>query len=132
MGLCEQVLLEVSPDMRVYWPKISVHSVSMEAHLVDRSKSFVKNQFHILEPINGDVISPLLIDMLFVPLLAFDVNGYRVGYGKGFYDRYLTQCRPDVLKIGFSFFDAIPAISDIDEFDVPLNHCITPTRIYEF
>jgi 5-formyltetrahydrofolate cyclo-ligase len=55
-----------------------------------------------------------------------------VGYGKGYYDRYLKRCAQDVVKIGFSYFDAIDAIEDINEFDVPLNYCITPMRVYEF
>jgi 5-formyltetrahydrofolate cyclo-ligase len=67
-----------------------------------------------------------------VPLLAFDESGYRVGYGKGFYDRFLQQCRKDVLTVGFSYFDAIDKIEDTHQFDVPLNYCITPHRIYEF
>ena len=70
--------------------------------------------------------------MVFVPMVAFDMKGYRVGYGKGFYDRYLPRCRPDVIKIGFSFFDPVDNIKDIADFDVPLNFCITPSRIYEF
>jgi 5-formyltetrahydrofolate cyclo-ligase len=69
---------------------------------------------------------------VFVPLLAFDNDGYRVGYGKGFYDKFLAKCRPDVLKVGLSYFDAIDTISDRAQFDIPLNYCITPQRIYEF
>ena len=72
------------------------------------------------------------INMIFVPLLSFDKNGYRVGYGKGFYDRYLSQCRGDCLKIGFSYFEPLDAIDDTNEFDVPLNLCVTPTTVYVF
>ena len=104
----------------------------MEAVLVEKDGLFIKNRFNILEPIGGATVQPKQLDLIFVPLLAFDVRGYRVGYGKGYYDRYLTQCRTDAIKVGFSFFDAIEYIEDIDEFDVPLNFCITPHRIYEF
>jgi 5-formyltetrahydrofolate cyclo-ligase len=55
-----------------------------------------------------------------------------VGYGKGCYDRFLALCRPDIIKIGFSYFEPINEISDTDKFDIPLNYCITPERIYEF
>ena len=96
------------------------------------NKLFIKNRFNILEPLNGDVIPPEMLDLIFVPLLAFDRKGFRVGYGRGFYDRYLPACRRDVVKVGFSFFDPVDKIDDINEFDVPLNLCITPTCIYEF
>ena len=72
-----------------------------------------------------------MIDMVFVPLLIFDKQGYRVGYGKGFYDKYLAQCRVDCLKVGFSYFEPIE-IEGTREFDVPLNLCITPNSIYVF
>lgn len=132
VGFCEHILSRKKPAIRVAWPKISLDSISMHAHLVDKNKLFVKNQFNILEPLDGDVIMPTLIDMVFVPLVIFDTRGYRVGYGKGFYDRYLAECRSDVIKVGFCFFEGEEAIDDINEFDVPLDLCITPTRIYEF
>ena len=69
---------------------------------------------------------------VFVPLLVYDERGYRAGYGKGFYDRYLQLCKDDVIKIGFSYFAPEPLISDVNEFDIPLNFVITPERIYEF
>jgi 5-formyltetrahydrofolate cyclo-ligase len=65
-------------------------------------------------------------------MLICDTKGYRVGYGKGFYDRYLAHCRKDVVKIGFSYFDPVEKITDTDQFDVPLTYCITPQHIYEF
>ena len=104
----------------------------MDAYLIEENKLFIKNKFNILEPLDGEIIQPQLLDIIFVPLIAFDNKGYRVGYGKGFYDRYLPGCRKDAVKMGFSFFDAVDKIDDINEFDVPLNLCITPTYIYEF
>ena len=70
--------------------------------------------------------------MIFVPLLAFDVAGHRTGYGKGFYDRFLAQCRPDVIKIGLSFFEAEGKISDVSTTDIVLDYCITPDKVYTF
>jgi 5-formyltetrahydrofolate cyclo-ligase len=132
VSVCEEILKQQNPVMRVAWPKIHVDMLDMEAGLVEKDGLFIKNKFNILEPISGDIVPPEQLDVIFVPLIAFDVRGYRVGYGKGYYDRYLSQCRADAVKIGFSFFDAIEYIEDIDEFDVPLNFCITPRRIYEF
>ena len=55
-----------------------------------------------------------------------------VGYGKGFYDRFLKQCKKDVVKIGLSLFEAEEEIEDVFENDIPLDYCITPNKIYEF
>ena len=75
---------------------------------------------------------PAEIDLVFVPLLAFDKKGFRVGYGKGFYDKWLAGCRPDCIKVGFSYFEPVESIDDRHEFDVPLNLCITPHNVYVF
>ena len=72
------------------------------------------------------------MDVVFVPLLAFDEKGHRVGYGKGFYDRFLSQCKPEIIKIGLSFFEAEKEISYSGKNDIMLDHCITPNEIYSF
>ncbi|AFK03303.1 5-formyltetrahydrofolate cyclo-ligase [Emticicia oligotrophica DSM 17448] len=71
------------------------------------------------------------IDLVLIPLLCFDKKGYRVGYGKGYYDRFLAECRPDVMKIGLSLFEPVEEIA-IDEFDVKMDYCITPNKIWSF
>ena len=90
------------------------------------------NQWNVPEPVDGIVVESSKIDVVFVPLLAFDKKGNRVGYGKGFYDRFLQQCKKDVVKIGLSLFDAEEEIEDVLENDIPLDYCITPNKIYEF
>lgn len=132
VSICEKIIKETHPSAQIAWPKIAVTDSGMEAHLIEKNKLFIKNRFNILEPLDGEIVSADQIDVVFVPLIAFDKNGFRVGYGRGYYDRYLPGCREDVIKIGFSFFDAVDKIDDINEFDVPLNLCITPTCVYEF
>ena len=65
-------------------------------------------------------------------LLAFDFEGNRVGYGKGFYDRYLYTLPANVMKIGISLFPPVEHIEDADEFDMPLDYCVTPKLVYDF
>jgi len=130
--ICEQLLLLENPKLRVAWPRLSEDGVTMEAVEIKKDTMWIKNRFNIYEPDGDEIIDPQLIDAVFVPLLAFDTKGYRVGYGLGYYDRYLSRCAQDVVKIGFSYFEAIDAIDDINEFDVPLDYCITPMRVYEF
>jgi 5-formyltetrahydrofolate cyclo-ligase len=68
---------------------------------------------------------------MFVPLLAFDVNGHRVGYGKGFYDQYLAKCSSKIIKIGLSLFDEPSIIDEVESTDIPLDIIITPTRFIQ-
>ncbi len=72
------------------------------------------------------------IDWVLVPLLAFDRRGHRVGYGKGFYDRFLAGCRSDARKIGLSLFAPVVAIDDIGSQDVALDAVVTPDRVWTF
>jgi 5-formyltetrahydrofolate cyclo-ligase len=121
-----------TPGLTLAYPRTIYERVSMEAIAVEEHTEYTTNQYGITEPVSGEVLSPYELDMVFVPLLAYDERGYRVGYGKGFYDRYLKLCKDDVIKIGFSYFAPEPLISDVNDFDIPLNFAITPERIYEF
>lgn len=90
------------------------------------------NSYNIPEPIDGIPMSTDLIEVVFVPLLAFDTTGNRIGYGKGFYDRFLADCPPNTIKIGLSFFEAESIIDTISEDDIALNYCVTPLTNYVF
>jgi 5-formyltetrahydrofolate cyclo-ligase len=107
-------------------------TITLTHFLLTDATKFKKNQYGISEPVDGLVVPVEKIDVVFVPLLAFDKFGNRVGYGKGFYDVFLSECRPDTLKIGLSFFEPEEAIEDVFEQDVTLDYCITPNRVYEF
>jgi 5-formyltetrahydrofolate cyclo-ligase len=91
-----------------------------------------KNEYNIPEPVDGLEVPATKIDVVFVPLLAFDKKGHRVGYGKGFYDKFLSECKPGTIKIGLSFFEPEELISDIFESDVILDYGVTPNVIYSF
>lgn len=99
--------------------------------LTDNTK-IKKNEYNIPEPLNGLEVPTSKIDVVFIPLLAFDKKGHRVGYGKGFYDRFLIECSPLTLKVGLSFFEPEEKIEDIIASDIRLNYCITPSKIYSF
>ena len=104
----------------------------MQHFLWEPQTNLVKNRYGIPEPENGTPIPPAAIDLVFVPMLAFDKTGHRVGYGKGMYDRFLSECRPDTTTIGLSLFEPVDIITDTDILDVPLNMVITPDDIYHF
>ena len=91
-----------------------------------------ENELGIAEPQSGIQINENQIEVVFIPLLCFDKSGHRVGYGGGYYDRFLKKCPKNTVKIGLSFFDPIQKISDINITDVRMNFCLTPKKIYEF
>lgn len=121
-----------NPGLRVCVPKVSKNGVSMASVIVDDETLYELSTFGISQPIAGEKISPSLIDLVLVPLLAFDKSGYRVGFGKGFYDKFLHDCRSDVIKVGLTFFEAEERIDDIREHDIPLDFCVTPKKVYSF
>jgi 5-formyltetrahydrofolate cyclo-ligase len=121
------------PDIHLVIPRSDFRNYRIENILYDHNSTIlVRNKYDIPEPVYGKVIDPYLIDLVFVPLLACDLNGNRVGYGKGFYDRFLKQCRRDVLNIGLCFFDPVNEISDVNESDQSIDACLTPGRIWRF
>ena len=119
------------PALQIAYPVTDLSNNTMHAVLINEETVYHTNAYGLTEPKDGDKIEPKNIDLIFVPLLVCDVHGHRVGYGKGFYDRYLAQCREDSVKIGFTYFAPVEKI-DNDVFDVPLNYCITPEKVYEF
>jgi 5-formyltetrahydrofolate cyclo-ligase len=90
------------------------------------------NEIGIPEPNHGKIIKTEQFDYVFVPLLAFDNSGQRVGYGKGFYDRFLKKCSAHCQFVGLSLFDESVEISDVNRNDVKLDYCITPNKIIRF
>jgi 5-formyltetrahydrofolate cyclo-ligase len=127
-------LRHMIPGLRIAYPVTDFTDCSMEACMIDEDTVYTENRYGITEPKEGTaaLIQPEEIDLVLVPMLICDNEGYRVGYGKGFYDRYLARCREDILTIGFSYFEPVEKIIDTQAFDVPLNYCITPENVYEF
>lgn len=128
-------------DKEIIISKTDFTSRLMTHFLLTDNTTIKKNQYNIPEPIDGIEVSTNKIEVVFVPLLAFDKTGHRVGYGKGFYDKFLIECKPDTsgselvkqtIKIGLSFFEAEELIEDVCVNDLKLDYCVTPIRIYEF
>ena len=90
------------------------------------------NHFGIPEPVQTKNRKQKIgnFDIILVPLLAVDERGHRVGYGGGYYDRFLAQCRPDCQKIGLSLFPPVGRIDGVEPTDVPLDGWISPEGIF--
>lgn len=119
-------------DKEIVISKCDFATREMTHFLLTDNTRLQKNKYNVPEPIDGLEVPASKIDVVFVPLLAFDKKGNRVGYGKGFYDKFLSQCKPESIKIGLSFFESEELISDVFESDVLLDYCVCPNRVYEF
>ena len=119
-------------DKNVVLSKANFEEGSLTNYLLTDSTVIKVNQWGIPEPVDGIEIPPSKVDVVLIPLLIFDEEGNRIGYGKGFYDRFLTQCKPEVVKVGLSFFSAEEALFETEPHDVPLDYCVTPEKIYSF
>lgn len=119
-------------DKNIIISKSDFKTFKMTNYLLLDNTVIKKNAWNIPEPVDGIVIDSQNIDVVFVPLLAFDQQGHRVGYGKGFYDTFLSECRPETIKIGLSLFDPEDKIDDVFENDVALDYCVTPEKTYNF
>ena len=119
-------------DKHIVISKSNFEDYSMSHFLLTDSTTIKKNNYNIPEPIDGIEIQSSQLEVVFIPLLVFDKTGNRIGYGKGFYDRFLEQCKPETIKIGLSFFEPEEEISDFSNNDVKLNYCVTPHKSYRF
>ena len=119
-------------DVDVVVPIMHATEINLTSCLLPRDTQLSENKWNVPEPVNCTAVENDIIDVVVLPLLAFDINGYRVGYGKGYYDEFLGRLSKDVLKIGLSFFPPIDKISDVYPWDIPLDMCITPETALQF
>jgi 5-formyltetrahydrofolate cyclo-ligase len=119
-------------DKNVILPKVNLEENTMTNYLLTDSTLLKVNKLGVSEPISGIEIKPVQLEVVFIPLLSFDKSGHRVGYGGGYYDRLLKKCSRNCIKIGLSFFDPEDRIEDITQSDIKMNHCITPSKTYNF
>ena len=120
------------PEVKIAVPVTNFHTQELEHYLITRETEILDNHWGIPEPANAERIAEAEVDMVLMPLLAFDEQGNRVGYGKGYYDKFLHHCRPETIKIGLSLLPPVAKITDTFNYDVPLNYCLTPQKRYAF
>jgi len=119
------------PSVQLAVPAVIPGTKLMKHYSLTPETRLILNRWLIPEPdpLTSQIIETTMIDAVLIPLLAFDKQGFRVGYGGGFYDRFLPACRPEALKVGLSFFDPVDVIEDKDQYDIPMDYCVTPTEI---
>jgi 5-formyltetrahydrofolate cyclo-ligase len=119
-------------DKDIVVSKSDFENLKMISYLLNDEVKFQKNKYNIFEPVTGKSIENSKIQVVFLPLLAYDLKGNRVGYGKGFYDNFLTECDKNVIKVGLSFYEPENEIEDVTINDIQLDYCVTPTKINSF
>mgnify|MGYP000318084621 CR=1 FL=1 len=119
-------------DKEIVVSKSDFKNLTLVHFLMTDNTKIKKNSYNIPEPVEGIEVPDAKIDVVFVPLLAYDKFGNRVGYGKGFYDTFLSKCPEDAIKIGLSFFEPEETIDDVSPTDIRLDYCVTPTTNYSF
>ena len=120
------------PSVVTAVPRINRETGELESIKYAGDTELQYDRWQISEPIHNDHLDPTDIDIVLVPLLCFDRSGHRVGYGKGYYDRFLAHCRSDCQKVGLSIFPPIDVIDDAHDGDFRLNCCVTPNEIVRF
>ena len=116
--------------IRVFVPKIvKGRLISLE---ITKETPLIESAWGIKEPAGNEDCGVKDFDFIITPLLYTDHSGNRVGYGKGFYDRFFSEVNPNSVKLGVSFFPPNENVDDVSEFDVPLNYLVTPTEVLSF
>ena len=114
------------PKIRTVVPRVNDATGELEHFYYERDTYMVRNAWGIEEPAGAEKVDPKEIDLVLVPLLCFDERGYRVGYGKGYYDRFLRECRADCEMAGLSYFPPEVEIEDVHDGDFALDMFIMP------
>ncbi|MDO9553693.1 5-formyltetrahydrofolate cyclo-ligase [Rhodonellum sp.] len=117
--------------INVYTSLVSKDKITLDTVALHRESVFAIDKWGIPIPENAEKISSDEIQLVVIPLLAFDLKGHRLGYGKGFYDRFLESLKQPVFKVGFSYFDPVESIPH-ENHDIALDICITPGKILSF
>ena len=116
--------------IRVFVPKmIDENLISIE---IFPDSKFSQNLWEIFEPESDEDSGEKEFDFVITPLLYSDNQGNRVGYGKGFYDKFFSELDSKTKKIGVNYFKPEEKIDDVEAFDIPLDYLVTPTEVLSF
>jgi 5-formyltetrahydrofolate cyclo-ligase len=122
--------LLIGKGKEIIIPKININSNTLDSYIFDEKTVFNVSNLGIPEPKNGILFNGK-IDVVILPLLAYDLDGNRIGYGKGFYDKFICNLKSEPLTIGVSFFSPEKSL-ECNNHDINLDYCITPNKIFSF
>lgn len=122
----------IEMNWQITVPVSNYEDCSIKAARFDSDTQIQKDQYGIPEPITPLFINEKDINLIVIPLLVADKKGFRVGYGKGMYDRFIPSCNQKAIKVGLSLFPTIDEIQGTDNYDQKLDYLITPEEIVQF
>ncbi|MEL6559544.1 MAG: 5-formyltetrahydrofolate cyclo-ligase [Bacteroidota bacterium] len=122
----------ISSNKKIVISRSDLNSNTLTNYYFEDKNQLVVNKWGIPEPVQGVSASSEAIDVVLIPLLVFDESGHRVGYGKGYYDRFLESCRPETIKMGLSLLAPVKEIPEIEPHDVAMDYCITFDGLVKF
>ncbi len=114
-----------------YLPRV-INATDMVFYNYKPDTIMKKNRFGIYEPLTGKELNPQKLDIIFVPALIIDKKGHRLGYGKGYYDKFLSKLPLSCIKIAPIPEELIVKELPCSELDVPVDFAITQNNIYSF
>ena len=132
-NLLHQELIKYSQN--IYMPKIFPKRI-MKFNLYTSEYSLSKNKYGITEVNNEEYLEPHLFDAMFIPFVGVDVNGFRIGYGGGYFDRALTsligstQRKPLIIGLGYDY--QILSKNLAEPHDLRYHNVVTESRILSY
>ena len=125
----------IDSGKRVVVPYCIVETNELELFHLEDVSELVEGAYKILEPraelrgMPGKRVEPAELDLVMVPGTGFDLRGARMGQGKGYYDRLLTNARPDAPLVGIAFDCQVFAEIPVAPHDVFMDLVLTETRL---
>ncbi|NLJ80121.1 MAG: 5-formyltetrahydrofolate cyclo-ligase [Firmicutes bacterium] len=113
---------------KVYAPQVQKASGALIPAFYDQQTALVPGDFGIEEPFKSSVIDPACLDLILVPGLAFSHKGYRIGFGGGYYDRFLPTAK--AVRVGLCYSKFIRKLPR-DSWDQPMHFLVTEKGIEE-
>ena len=111
-------------------PVVDTYQLELTPRQIQDPKTeLVQHSYGLLEPSATCPIVPISqLQLIIVPGIAFDATGYRLGYGKGFYDRFLAKCR-DAVTVGLAYQMQIVEDTSPQTWDIPVHYIFTEKNI---
>lgn len=122
-SICERIIKD---GKTLYLPRCIVDTREIEACRIDDIKSLLPGAYGIYEP-DTPKADAAEIDMVIVPMVAFDRKLYRIGYGAGYYDRFL--CQTNAIKCGIAFSVQEVEIDAVEQTDIPMDMIVTEREL---